>query len=91
MKDKPETNLMKLFGSTSRARILLLFFKNDEKVLYQREILFETGLSLQAVQRELENLKTLGIIKKQPTANKVFYQINLHSHFCEPLKRICEL
>jgi predicted transcriptional regulator len=90
MKDKPETILIKLFGSTSRARILRLLC-NDEKAFYQREIMFETGLSLQAVQRELENLITLGIIEKQIKLSRVYYQINCRSHFCEPLKRICEL
>ncbi|MGD0624812.1 MAG: hypothetical protein ABSB32_08845 [Thermodesulfobacteriota bacterium] len=76
-KDKAEEVLIKLFGSTSRAGILTLFFENIGRSFYQREIVFETGLSLQAVQRELSNLVELGILKKRETSAKVYYQEDL--------------
>ena len=84
-----EISLIKLFGSTSRARILLLLFNNPHQTFYQREIMFETGLSLQAVQRELENLRCLGIIIKKETGGRVYYQIDPTGPFFEPLKQIC--
>jgi len=64
---KAEKVLVKLFGSTSRARILTLFFKNIGQSFYQREIMHETALSLQAIQRELSNLGELEIVKKRET------------------------
>jgi predicted transcriptional regulator len=76
-KDKAEEVLAKLFGSTSRAGILTLLFENIGRSFYQREIVFETGLSLQAVQRELSNLVELGILKKRETSAKVYYQEDL--------------
>ncbi len=81
-------NLSKLFGSVSRARILAFFFVNKNKVYYQREIKLETVLSLQAVQRELNNLVELGILRKKETTARVYYQINMNSHFYRPLKEL---
>jgi len=86
-----ETALIKLFGSTSRARILLFLFQNPQQSYYQREIMFEAGLSLQAAQRELKNLCVLGIIQKQETKSRVYYHINQTSPYYEPLKQISQV
>ncbi len=69
----PEEVLVKLFGSISRARILALLFDRQGQQLYQREIMFETGLSLQTVQRELTNLVDLGIVKKHEMNARFYY------------------
>jgi len=86
-----EEMLIKLFGSTSRARILALLHAYNGKTFYQREIMYKTGLSLQATQRELNNLVDLGIIKKEETQNRIYYRINENSLFCKPLSEICGL
>jgi predicted transcriptional regulator len=86
-----EEALIKLFGSTSRARILVFLFSNPSQAFYQREIVFETGLSLQAAQRELGNLVDLGIVKKNDINSRVYYQINSSSPFLKPLIEICRL
>jgi len=51
--------LTKLFGSGSRARILELLLSDPGRTFYQREIMFEAGLSLQPAQRELAPLRDL--------------------------------
>jgi predicted transcriptional regulator len=90
MKQSFENNeLIRLFGSTSRARILAFLFSRPHQSLYQREIMFETGLSLQAVQRKLRNLVKLGILKTHSDDNRVYYKINPASFFFKPLKEIC--
>jgi predicted transcriptional regulator len=86
-----EKKLVKLFGSTSRARILNFLCSHFGQSFYQREIMYETGLSLQAVQRELGNLAELEIVKKRETNARVYYQINTASTFFKPLKEICVL
>ena len=91
LKSDLEDHLVKLFGSTSRARILVFLYAHMGRTFYQREIMFETGLSLQTTQRELGNLVDLGIIKKQETNHKVYYQVNSASRFFRPLKEICSL
>ena len=60
------------------------------RAFYQREIMYETGLTLQPTQRELKNLLDLGIIKKRETLDKVYYEIDTLSPFFKPLCEICE-
>jgi predicted transcriptional regulator len=86
----PDETLTRLFGSASRARILDLLLSNVGRTFYQREIMFETGLSLHPTQRELENLVDLGIIKKRETKDRIYYEVDTHSPFFKPLREICE-
>jgi len=90
-RDRAEEMMIRLFGSTSRPRILNLLLNCPQQAFYQREIMYETGLSLQAVQRELENLLHLGILKKRETKARVYYQIDLSSPWFKPLREICGL
>jgi transcription initiation factor IIE alpha subunit len=92
MKNNPKVNeiLVKLFGSVSRATIIELLVSQAGRAFYQREIMFETGLSLHPTQRELENLTDLRIIKKRESRDRVYYEINTHSPFFKPLCEICE-
>ena len=86
-----DVRLVKLFGSTSRPRILGLLLADTGKAFYQREVMYETGLSLQAVQRELHNLVTLGILKREEIDARVFYRIDPTSPLFKPLKEIYRL
>ena len=70
-RDYTEEMMAKLFGSTSRPRILSLLLNRPQQTFYQREIMYETGLSLLAVQREVKNFLRLEILKKQETKPKV--------------------
>ena len=90
-RDHMEEMMVRLFGSTSRPRILSLLLNHPQQTFYQREIMYETGLSLQAVKRELENLLGLGILKKRETKARVYYQIDMTSPWFRPLREICEL
>jgi hypothetical protein len=86
----PEKILIRLFGSVSRARILQFLLSHAGRAFYQREIMFETGLTLHPAQRELKNLFDLGIIKRRETLDKVYYEVDPHSPFFKPLSEICE-
>ena len=88
-KAEPEEILVKLFGSVSRARILAFLYAFPGQSFYQREIVFETGLALRAVQRELDNLAALGIVKTERTRSRVYYEINRSSPLFKPLGEIC--
>jgi len=90
-RDQMEEMAVRLFGSTSRPRILSLLLGRPQQTFYQREIMYETGLSLQTVQRELENLFLLGILKKRETKARVYYQVDSTSPWFRPLKEICDL
>jgi predicted transcriptional regulator len=84
----PELDLIKLFGSVSRVRILGFLHAFRGQSFYQREIMFRTGLTLRGVQRELSNLVALGIVKTQKTHNRVYYEVNPDSTFFKPLQDI---
>jgi hypothetical protein len=86
----PVEILTRLFGSVSRARILQFLLSHAGRAFYQREIMFETGLTLHPAQRELKNLCELRIIKRRETLDKVYYEINPLSPFFKPLCEICE-
>jgi predicted transcriptional regulator len=86
--DRDDENLVRLFGSESRARVLRFLYAFPGQSFYQREILSETGLTLLAVQRELGNLVALGIVKRQETVSRVYYEINRASHLFKPLRDI---
>jgi hypothetical protein len=62
-----ETRLYRLLGSLARVRILIFLLEKEGQKAYQRQIMFETGLSLNPVQRELANLTSLGILNKEKT------------------------
>ncbi len=85
-----EEILIKLFGSISRVRILQLLLSNANKSFYQREIMYETGLTLHPTQHELNNLVTIGIITKREIGDRVYYQINKLSPFFKPIKELFE-
>ena len=82
--------LSRLFGSISRARILQLLVSKAGRAFYQREIMFETGLSLQPTQRELKNLFELGIIQKRETADRVYYEADSSSPLFKALVELCK-
>ena len=63
-------------------------FSHPYQSLYQREIMSETGLSLQAVQRELQNLVDLGILTRRDTHQRIYYEISPASSFFKPLNEI---
>ena len=90
VKDDREEILTKLFGSGSRAKIIDLLVSQVGRVFYQREIMYEAGLSLHPTQRELENLLDLGIIKKRETRDRVYYEADSHSPLFKALCEICE-
>ena len=90
-RDESEEMLVRLFGSTSRPRILGFLIDHSQEAFYQRKIVYETGLSLQAVQRELKNLLHLGILKTRETNAKVYYQIHSNSPWFNALKEIYEM
>ncbi len=89
-RDHMEEMMTKLFGSTSRPRILGLLLSHPQQTFYQREIMYETGLSLQAVQRELANLLCLGILKRREVKARTYYQIDMTSPWFKPLREIFE-
>ena len=64
-----------LFGRT-RGAILALLYGHADESFYTRQIAREVNASVGAIQRELETLAKIGLIKRRSVGNQVFYQVN---------------
>jgi DNA-binding transcriptional ArsR family regulator len=65
-----------LFSSTARVQILDLFLQNPGSQFYQREIERQTGQPIRAVQREVERLEGVGLLRRSAEGNRVFYTLD---------------
>ena len=63
MKNTEKFMLNKLFGSTSRVKILKFLLSHPDEHFYIRQIAREIDLQLNSVRRELDNLQLFGILK----------------------------
>jgi len=68
--------LEQLFGSKTRTKLLRLFFMRTEAKFYVREITRLIDERINSVRRELENLKSFGLIKDELVNNKRYYFLN---------------
>ncbi|MCX6780215.1 MAG: hypothetical protein NT034_03485 [Candidatus Magasanikbacteria bacterium] len=55
-----------LFGSTTRLKLLRLFFNNPDRAYFVRELSRAIDTQLNAVRRELANLEEFGVVKQVP-------------------------
>lgn len=85
MTKENSTPIERLFGSKTRAKLLKLFFESPEKSFYVREMTRVIDEQVNSVRRELLNLESIGIIKKETFDNKIYYSANNKHPFCRPL------
>lgn len=69
------TPLKDLFVSQVRVDILKLFLFYPGAKYYVREITRRVNTEINAVRRELENLANLGLLKKIPQKNRLYYSV----------------
>lgn len=67
--------LKDLFVSQVRVDILKLFLLNPGAHYHVRGITRKVGTEINAVRRELENLVNLGLLKKTPQKNRLYYSV----------------
>ncbi len=68
-------NLSDIITSKVRIKILELFFSNVKEMYHVRGIVRELKEEINAVRRELEKLDEVGILKKEPRGNRVYYWV----------------
>lgn len=78
----------RLFSSRARVEILKLFLFNPDNSFYQRQISNLTSQSIRGVQRELENLQKIGLLKGTNQGNRIYYKVNKLCPIFEELKNI---
>jgi len=62
-----------IITSKVRVKILELMFADVREMYHVRGIVREIKEEINAVRRELERLETVGILKKEPRGNRVYY------------------
>jgi len=80
--------LAKLFGSEARVRVLSLFMLNASSEYYLREIAQKTGLAVRSVQRAVENLVEIRILRREARGNAVYFSLNDENPILKDLKAI---
>ncbi|MCR4406950.1 MAG: ArsR family transcriptional regulator [Anaerolineae bacterium] len=75
--------LEQLFSSSARVKVLSLLLLNADRRYYQRQIAELTALPVRAVQREMERLRGVGLVRQTLEGNRVYYQAEA-SHFLFP-------
>lgn len=76
MTKKAKGSIKNLFGSTTRIKLLELFYTNFDKSYYVRELTRLIDEQINSVRRELANLEQMGVVNKTERDNKVFYSVN---------------
>ena len=82
--DESNAMLEKIFGSRTRAKLLRLFFESADRQFFTREITRVIGEQVNSVRRELQNLETLGAVKKEVYDKKTFYTVDKTFAFYRP-------
>ena len=87
-----------LFGSTTRLKLLRLFFNNPERSYFVRELSRVIDIQLNAVRRELANLEEFGVVKQVAfgeakeeevgTERSKYYQLNSQFFLNEELSAL---
>ncbi len=76
-----------LFGKVRRS-ILVLFFTRVDEAFYLRQIARTTGVGLGAVQREVQQLSSVGILGRRVQGRQVYYQANVACPIFSELKSL---
>ena len=76
-----------LFGQI-RGNVLALLYSRSDESFYVRQIARHVNASVGAVQRELENLSTVGLINRSRIGNQVFYRANENNRVFEDIRAL---
>jgi len=81
----PNKSLEKIIVSKTRLSLLRLFFARPKESFYIREVVRLTSEEINSVRRELENLRTAGVLLKEQRGNRLFYFIDQNCLFYQNL------
>jgi len=78
----------KLFGSRTRVLILSKLVMNPNRSLYIRQLSKELGLTFSVVYKEIEKLKSLGLVTEERRGRIRLFTINKNSVIYDELRRL---
>lgn len=62
--------------SKVRVKLLCLFFSNPGEIYHVRDLVRRIAEEINAVRRELAHLEQVGLLKKEPRGNRLYYWVN---------------
>lgn len=65
--------LKDLFISKTRVKLLEIFLSDPTQMYHVRDLVRRTGEEINAVRRELLRMETVGMVKKEPRGNRLYY------------------
>lgn len=65
--------LKDLFISKTRVKLLETFLSDPTQMYHVRDLVRKTGDEINAVRRELSRMEQLGMVKKEPRGNRLYY------------------
>lgn len=73
--------LKDLFISEVRVNILKAMLPAPEKQFHVRALVRAVDTEINAVRRELARLEEMGILRKRPSGNRIYYSVDTSSHY----------
>jgi len=73
---KVRNSLNHLFISRTRLKLIDIFFSSPKEIFYVRQLVRLSEEEINSVRRELENLKSAGIVLSEWRGNRLFYWAN---------------
>jgi hypothetical protein len=73
---KVRNSLNHLFISQTRLKLIGIFFSSPKEIFYVRQLVRLSEEEINSVRRELENLKSAGILLSEWRGNRLFYWAN---------------
>ncbi|PIS15015.1 hypothetical protein COT63_02135 [Candidatus Shapirobacteria bacterium CG09_land_8_20_14_0_10_38_17] len=77
--------LRHLFISKVRVKLLEEFFSHPQGMFYGRQLVRKIDEQINAVRRELQNLQKGRVLHSEKRGNRIYYFLNPHYSFYEPL------
>lgn len=62
--------------SKVRVKLLDLFYSSPAEIYHVRDLVRKIEEEINAVRRELEHLEKIGVLKKEPRGNRLYYWLN---------------
>ena len=76
---KTEKILSKILVSATRRKLIKIFFSTPDDIFYVRQLVRSTEEEINSVRRELQNLKTVNLLKSERRGNRLYYWANQKS------------
>lgn len=80
--------LKALFSSNTRVKLLIAFLSNPDEEFFIRELTRKLSEQINSIRRELNNLKSIGLLRSRSKFRKKYFSVNEDFPILEELRAI---